>query len=55
MLNINKLTNDVYINNSFIQWKWLHQDSIIARMTFIFRLENDLDYKIFQLHWYRRL
>jgi len=47
--NVNKITNDVYVNNSFVKWRWLHQDSIIARMTFIYRLEN-LDYKIFQLH-----
>jgi hypothetical protein len=44
--NIVKVTNNVYINNAFIVWRWddLDQD-ITARMTFVFR-----DKCLFLLH-----
>jgi len=47
--NISKITDDVYVNNAYIQWKWLYRSSTTFRMTFIYKLE-DLDYKIHQLH-----
>jgi uncharacterized protein (TIGR02246 family) len=44
--NISKITSNVYINTTFITWKWDGLDQpIVARMSFIFR-----DNCIFQLH-----
>jgi hypothetical protein len=43
--NIVKVTDDVYINNAFVQWNMDKQQPVKARMTFIFRKN-----KIVELH-----
>ena len=44
--NIQKITNNVYLNTAFITWTWDSlEEPIIARMSFIYR-----DNCIFQLH-----
>jgi uncharacterized protein (TIGR02246 family) len=45
------VTEDVAINNALVDWSWEGQDSVEARMTFVYRREQEAtDWCLFELH-----
>lgn len=47
--NIQRISNEIYINNTFITWEILDKPNFTTRMSFIFKMING-KFKIIHLH-----